>query len=263
VTVSVPGIARREDSLALTFPVSQEALTDSVLLNEYFQLNGIQAPRVTHLPPVTYVFDIYDTAARYSTVTMQVSLDKSGELQDITYPNPAQSDMAHQVHMAVMNASFAPARIGGEPMAAEFLLTFRIFKNIDYPFSPHQPEDTARPQPVTARYFMTQYYNENDISLHPLPHKHAQGFIRGSKFRQSPSGFADVLIAIDSAGKPERIVVRRCSSGLREAAYKAARLISWYPAMTSSGATAAFTGQIRLEFSGTSNVVYIPEWFSF
>jgi len=262
ISVTTPGIRRRQDTLSLSFPVSEVITTDSVLLGKYFAVNGIEPPRVTDMPPVTYVFDIFDTTARCWTVTMQVFLDRDGQLLNIAYPNPRQAEMAHQVHIAAMHASFAPARIRGEPFAADFLLTFRIFDNLDYPFSPFKAADSTRPRPITARYFLTHYYNENDISIFPLPQKHAQGFIRGAKFAEYPPGLAEIVIAIDSAGKIERAVVMRSTAGIRLAASEAVWLTSWYPAVVASGETTAFTGKMRLEFTGSSKIVYIPEWFS-
>jgi hypothetical protein len=262
ILIETSGLLGREDTLTMKFPISPEIRTDSVLLRKYFEANEIEPPRVTDLPPVTYVFDIYDTTTRCWTVTMLVSIDEAGQLQDIVYPIPRQRNMAHQVHMAVMHASFYPASIRGKPFAADFLLTFRIFNNIDYPFSPFQTQDTTIPPRVTTRYFMTHYYNENDIWIFPLPHKHARGYIRGAKFAEFSPGFANATIAIDETGNVERFVIMRCSSGLRQAAYEAGRLISWYPAVDHSGEPIAFTGRIRLEFSGSPRVVYIPEWFT-
>ncbi len=262
VAVSVPKIGDRSETLSIAFPVSPELKTDSALLRRLFEANDIDPPRVTDMPPVTYVFDLFDSTTRFWTVTMQVALDEDGELLDITYPNPKQSAMAHQVHMAVVHASFEPARLNGEPFPADFLLTFRIFDNIDYPYSPFQPVDTVRPQPVTARYFMTPYYNENDVSIFPLPKKHPYGYIRGAKFADHPPGFAELQIALDRTGQIEQLVVTRCSESLRPVAFNAAQLTSWYPGVDASGETIPFRGRLRLTFNGTPKVVYIPEWFT-
>lgn len=260
ISMIKPGRRVRGDTLSLTFPVSPEITTDSVLLREYFELNDIDPPRVTNLPPVNYIFDVYDTTARCWTVTMLVSVDETGQLHDIVYPNPVQKSMAHHVHVAVMHASFEPARLGGKPFAAEFLLTFRVFSNIDYPFSPFQTKDTTVPPLITTRYFMTHYYNENDISIFPLPHNHARGFIRGTKFADYPPGSAHVLIGIDETGKISRLVVQRCREELLQPAYDAAWQMSWYPATDPSGKPIEFTGRMLLEFTGSTRVVYIPEW---
>jgi hypothetical protein len=168
--------------------------------------------------------------------------------------------MAHQVHVALMRAGFSPARIKGEPVATEFLVTFRIFDNISYPFSPLQEPDSSLPQPLTADYFMTYYYSENDISLYPLPRKRARGYIRAPQFADEPPGFANVLIGLDQTGTLVHVGVLRVRTGLRRAAAEVTRLITWYPAVNNRGEPVSFSGMVRLEFRGEPEIVYIPEW---
>lgn len=246
-------------SAHISFPVSPELTTDSILLKDFFAANGVEPPRIISLMPIDYQINDWTDSLRYWTITAQVSLDSNGDLQDISYPIAGQSKMRHQVHMALIHAGYSPARLQGRPVAAEFLVTFRIFDNIDYPFSPFQQIDSAK-APITWRYFMTYYYSEKDISLPPLPRNHANGYINARKLGEGRYGISDVMVDIDQDGRVARAAMTRTQAGLRGVAAKAARLFRWYPAIDTLGRPVEFTGQIGFEFDGTPKIVYIPEW---
>jgi hypothetical protein len=248
-------------SARISFPVSPEFTTDSILLKEFFSANGIEPPRIMSLNPIDYQINDRTDSLRYWTITAQVSLDSGGNLQDISYPIAGQAEMRHQVHMALMHARYSPAQLHGRPIAAEFLVTFRIFDNINYPFSPCQQMDSAK-APISSRYFMTYYYSEKDISLPPLPRNHADGFIIARKLGEGKHGTSDVTVDIDQDGKVTRAVMTRTRAGLQGAATQLARLFRWYPAIDAQGQPMEFTGEISFQFDGTSKIVYIPEWLS-
>lgn len=246
-------------SAHISFPVSPQFTTDSILLKDFFAANGVAPPRIISLMPIDYQIDDRTDSLRYWTITAQVSLDSNGSLQDITYPIAGQDEMRHQVHMALIHAGYSPARLHEKPIATEFLVTFRIFDNIKYPFSPFEETDSAK-TPITSRYFMTYYYSENDISLSPLPRNHAKGYITARKFGEGKHGISDVMVDIDQDGRVTRAAMTRTRAGLQGAATRAVRLIRWYPAIDTRGQPTEFTGPIGFEFDGTSKIVYIPEW---
>jgi hypothetical protein len=243
----------------ISFPISADLTTDSVLLREFFAANGIEPPRIAALTPIDYSLRAEPDKLRYWTVTAQVSLDDKGNLQDITYPVAGQDRMRHQIQMALMRAEYTPARLKRTPFATDFLVTFRIFDNIKYPFSPLDRSDTTE-TPVASRYVMTYYYNENDIFLYPIPRRPAGEYLQSPKLGNGKTGFSDVTVDIDSEGTVTAVYVSQTWEQVRQVAAKAARLLHWYPAVDTRGRPTAFTGKIRFEFVGTSKIVYIPEW---
>lgn len=240
------------------FPVSADLATDSVLLGEFFASNGVEPPRISTMMPIDYSIGMDPENLRYWTVTAQVSLDAGGRLQDITYPVPGQDAMRHPVQMALIRADYTPAQLRGEPFATDFLVTFRIFDNIKYPYSPLDRSDTTG-LPVSARYVMTYYYNENDIFLYPIPRRPASETLQSSKLGRL-TGFSNVTVDIDTAGNVTGARVRRTVERVRQSAAQAARLIQWYPAIDTRGRPDKYTGNIRFDFAGKPKIVYIPEW---
>ena len=259
VRVTYSGRALDGWSVDISFPISARFTTDSLLLRDFFSANGVEPPRIVSLAPVYYAIKVSSDNLHYWTITAQVALDAQGKLQDISYPIAGQTRMRHQVHVALMHAGFSPARLQGKPFATDFLVTFRIFDNIDYPFSPFQQSDTAE-APIASRYFMTYYYSENDIFIHPLPRKPRREILRSPKYGMGNGGFSEVTIDIDTCGKVTGVRVGRTMAGLRQVAAKTARLLDWYPAVDAGGQPVKYTGRLRLDFSGTTKIVYIPEW---
>ncbi len=248
-------------TVSISFPISAELTTDSVLLEEFFAVNGVEPPRIVALLPIYYEIRVEPEELRYWTITAQVSLDTEGRLLDIAYPVAGQDQMWHQVQMALMHAEYTPARLQGEPFATDFLVTFRIFDNIDYPFSPLDQSDTTETS-VASRYFMTYYYNENDIFLFPIPRRPAGEYLQSPKLGNNNTGFSDVTVDIDTGGKVTGARVTRTVESVRQPAAKAARILLWYPAIDTRGQPTEYTGKIRFEFVRTSKIVYIPEWLS-
>ncbi len=258
VTINFSGRTTTGWNVKMLFPVSAEQATDSVLLKEFFAANGVEPPRITAMMPIKYGIAFDQEKLRYWTITAQVSLDAEGDLMDITYPIAGQDAMRHPVQMALIRAEYTPTRLKGKPLATDFLVTFRIFDNIKYPFSPLDLTDTAD-VPLAARYFMTYYYNENDISLYPIPRRPADQTLQSSQLGRL-TGFAEVTVDIDTAGTVTGARVGRTVERTRHAAYKAARLLQWYPAIDVRSQPTDFTGEIRFDFVGSPKIVYIPEW---
>ncbi len=261
VPIDVDYYAKATDgwNIRFSFPISANLSTDSVLLREFFAVNGVEPPRIVKLIPIDYSIRMEPEKLRYWTVTAQVSLDADGELRDISYPVAGQDRMRHQIHMALMRAEYTPARLGGTPIAADFLVTFRVFDNLKYPFSPLDQSDTVE-APLSSRYFMTYYYNENDIFLYPIPRQPGGMILRSPKLGDDKTGFSEVTVDIDTVGMVTGARVRLTTEKLRQPAAKAARLLTWYPAVDTRGRSTEYTGKIRFEFVGTPKIVYIPEW---
>ncbi len=247
-------------SVRLHFPVSQDIVSNKPLLEEFFDINNIKPPAVIDLPPVNCKVDRAKREPDYLTITALVSLDENGELLDLAYPIPGQDQMTHRIHVALINAEFEPARINGQPFACNFLLTFRIFDNIGYPFSPFQPHDSMRTPVVTEKYFMTRYFNHRDISVPALPRRFASGTILSPEYGRRVHGWLVAEIGINTEGRVSFVSVHHRKTKRASAAREVLMTTTWYPAADWRGKAKLFSGNVRLEFNRTRNVVYIPEW---
>ena len=262
VQISYFSAAAGKESVNLTFPVSPDTLTDSTLLNRFFGRNNVSPPRLVSLPPIFYKVDPKSDQPHCLTITARVFIDDRGQLNDITFPVPGMDRMTHQAHVALMNAEFTPATIQGRPVPSDFLVTFRIFDNLNYPFSPFNPPDSADPPPITARYFLTQYFNEADIHLFPVPKSFGDGYIRSLKLTRRGPGIAMVRIGIGKSGKIVAASAFKATPGFHEEALEVIKLTTWYPAVDRHGETIDYEGVVSLSFDRSSRVVYIPEWMN-
>jgi len=257
IDYSGPGTDKK--TVTLRLPILPDTLSDTVLLNRFFELNGVVPPGIVDIPPLFYKVYPHRERRDLLMITARVFLDKNGDLTDIQYPIEGQRDMRHQVHMGIMNGAFTPAKFKGIAFASDFLLTFRIFDNLDYPFSPTRMEDTVE-VPFTAVHMMAQYFNADDGDLPPLPRNHARGYIRAANLGRMRAGSALIALRIDDTGRSRGVSVLRSNPGLQQAARDAAVLIDWYPARTRYGEAVPFKGRITFDFIGSTRIVYIPEW---
>jgi hypothetical protein len=260
VIIRYSGSGMMEKTVTLKFPITADSTSDSELLSVLLERNGVEVPQVMDIKPIFYKVDPTREKAECITVTARVFLDETGELINITYPITGQDVMTHQVHMAMMNARFIPATLNGAVFASDFLLTFRIFDNIRYPFSPLSPPDSTRTAPITTHYFMTQYLNGTDISIPPLPRKHGSGIIQAALLARHRIGSAEIILRINAEGKTRGVSVQTATPNLADEAQKVVKLITWYPALNRLGEPEAFVGRVSLRFDASTKVVYIPEW---
>lgn len=252
------GTGRR--TVRLRLPISADSISDSSLLDRFFADNRITLPAVTMLPPIYYQLPPDGKPADCQTITALVAIDETGALEDLSFPFPEGAGMTHPLQSALINGAYRPAAIKGKPFACRFLITFRVFDNLRYPIAPLTIPDTARVVPMTAKYFMTTYLNPRDIAIFPLPRSFADGVIRAGA---APRGYIGKLhgeITISPEGTVGRTTVRGTRPELEDMARQVFRLTDWYPARNNRGEAIWFTGYITIEFDGTPNVVYIPEW---
>jgi hypothetical protein len=250
----------QKKSIRLHFPVSQDIVSNKPLLEEFFDINNIRPPAVIDMPQVNYKVDRAKREPDYVTVTALVYLDENGELLDLTYPIPGQDQMTHQVHVALINAEFEPARINDRPFACNFFLTFRIFDNIKYPFSPFQLSDSTRTPVVTEKYFMTRYFNHRDISVPALPRRFASGTILSPEHGPRVHGWLVATVGINVEGEVSFVSASHRKARRARAAREVLMTTTWYPAIDWRGDAKLFSGKVRVEFNQTRYVVYIPEW---
>jgi len=260
IEVTVAGNDQKSTSVRLRFPLSAEMTANPDLLSIFFARNEIQPPEIIEFQPVFYKVDDAQDGPDYLMVTARVFLDEKGELRDISFPLSKQTAAQHQVQMAVMNARFTPLKYKSESMPSDFLLTFRFFRNLEYPFSPYQAEDSTGMTPLTARYFMSQFYNAADISAPALPRNHSAGQIRAPKLGLGLGGRASLFARIDTTGTITNVLQLSASLDMGDRPEKAVRMIKWYPRRDSSGNKTVFAGKITLIFDGSTRIVYIPEW---
>ncbi len=247
---------------ALRFPISTDLVSDTMLLFEFYERNRVTPPSVTIMPSLFYRFDHTGKEPVCLTMTAHMALDEGGRLVDLSFPGGAPGSMNHQVQVALMNAAFAPASLDGRGWPCEFWVTFRLFDNVRYPFTPSAPTDTTRTPSVTERFVMTRYFNPRDISICPLPRRYPSGIILTSENLYGARGTVRALVQIDSEGEVSGISIAGASTRLTQAARKAVKLTQWYPAVGPTGERESFSGAITLELDGSAQVVYIPEWVS-
>jgi hypothetical protein len=260
--ISLKRLPTGEMSAELKLPIDSGNKSDSVLLGEFYRANGISPPVITSLPPIFYKVHPGNENPGLLTITAWITLDADGNLIEVSFPIAGQDEMTHAVFMGLMNATFGPAAINGEPFATGFLVTFRIFDNIKYPFSPTQAPDTSKAPIITEQYFMTTYYNRNDISVPPLPRKHPGGLIRSDKYGRSGAGFARARVLIDTTGQIVSVSVLSAAPGLVGTVPAALRLATWYPATNAEQKVTAFSGEIILKFEASSQIRYSPVWLN-
>jgi hypothetical protein len=251
-------------SLRLRFPVSGDSVSHERLLARFIELNEIDLPQVVKLPTVNYKIDMKNRKNEYVTITAQVSLDSDGRLTALEFPVAGQDKQVHQVHVALINADFKPAYIKGRSFPCEFLLTFRIFDNIDYPFSPLMADDSAAARPLTEDYFMMLYLNPDDISLFPLPNRSATGKVISTRLGPLLHYSYQASVVIDTLGKLISVhsVSGGSQAGLDDVLYEVLSKIVWYPALDNQGRPIRFSGRITVRFNASDEVVYIPEWLN-
>ncbi|MCP4567400.1 MAG: hypothetical protein GY841_07460 [FCB group bacterium] len=243
----------------LHFPVSAETPSDTTLLAEFFALNGVYLPALKDMLPVSYYFDRGRDEPLCLTISAMVTLDKEGQLTALEYPLEGQDQMTHQIHSSLIRAEFEPARIGQESIASEFFLTFRIFDNLRFPFSPFMPVDTTRDRLFTEDYFMIRYLNPGDISIFALPQKYGSGKIpMPREFRQKREEL-NFRLGISQNGKA-RVLSMVNSPRQHTAPEEIARVTSWYPAVNNAGYKISFSGIVKVKLDGGAHIVCIPEW---
>lgn len=257
-SVRSPGEWRAEPR----FPIRPGLMSDSTLLRLLLEKNGIKPPAIVALPPVFYQPDPLLKNPDYLTITARVRIDDSGKLVDIAYPIRGQDRMTHQVQIALMNARFMPLFNNGRASPAEFLLTFRIFDNLQYPYSPLATSDSTDTPPLTARYFLTQSYCANDVSVPPLPRNHPKGYIHTAAFGKKRIGVAKAKVTIDETGAVISVLPLTASPAVSSIVRDVIRLTTWYPAVNAAGERNRYSGTVRIQFDGTPQVVYNPEWLS-
>lgn len=248
--------------VTLRLPVSAEMITDSSLLTRFFAANEITPPRLIAIPALFYRFYPVSKENICPTITARVSLDAAGQMNDLTLFDGGYSGLQHPVHSSLLYAAFEPARRKGKPFPCEFLLTFRFFDNLRYPFPPLQPPDTAGENPVTTRYFLTWYFNARDITIFPLPREFPKGVLSAGSITKGRYGNISAGVWIDPQGKVSAVNVDNAKGVPADAARKAILLLNWYPALDNHGNPVWFSGRIRLILDGKAQVVYNPEWFA-
>jgi hypothetical protein len=261
ITGSVSG-----DFVRFRFPISQSLRTIPHLMDQFFELNGVQFPRVIDFWPVAYMVDTKRLENVFPTVTALVEIDSTGDLKDLHYPIKGQDQSTHQIHVALINAQYEPARIQDKPIPSEFILVFRIYDKIEYPFSPTRPKDTIAPFAGAEDFFMSQFYSFDDILTVPVPRNHRDGKVASKEYGEKFNSRRRYSIIIDTAGNVDMVHLMsdspRRSEKVVAAGEKILSQISWYPAVNKEGNYTRFAGQVILIFDGTHQVVYIPEWLS-
>ena len=247
---------------ALRFPITTDLVSDTILLSEFYESNRVTPPSVTAIPSLFYRFDQTGKEPVCLTMTAHVALDEGGGLVDLSFPSGVQGSMNHQAQVALMNAAFTPVALDGRGWPCDFWVTFRLFDNVRYPFTPSAPRDTTRAPSVTERFVMTRYFNPRDISICPLPRRFPSCLIQTSENLHGSRGTVRASVQINPEGEISGISIVNVSPELMQAARKIIGLTQWYPAIGPTGERESFSGVITLELDGSSQVVYIPEWVS-
>ncbi|MDD4051578.1 MAG: hypothetical protein PHR28_06740 [candidate division Zixibacteria bacterium] len=260
VTLEYSHAVAKARKVSLRFPIAADSISDILLLTRFFAENKIIPPTVAFLPPVYYRMPSDWKAADCPTITARVFLDAEGKLENLDFPFPGGEGMTHPVQAALIHAALTPARKNGKPFPCGFYVTFRIFDNLKYPFTPFRPADSTRTTPITGKYFMTTYFNDRDIAIFPLPRRFASGVISAGTSPQGIIGTVRAGITIGPDGVPGRIDVDGGQRPLTDAARKAVRLTEWYPARNNRGEAVWFSGRMTITLDGSARIVYIPEW---
>lgn len=252
------GMAVRK--ISLRFPISPDSISDAPLLTRLFAENKIDPPAISYLPPVFYLISPDRKADDCPTITARVSLDAAGTVENLEFPFPGGEGMTHPLQAALINAAFTPARKNGKPFPCDFYVTFRIFDNLRYPFTPFRPADSAVTGPMAGKYFMTIYFNDRDIAIFPLPRRFAEGVISAGVSSRGIYGTIPAEVMIGPDGKMGRVNISGGERKQIDAARRALQLTEWYPARNNRGEAEWFFGRVKVTFDGSSKVVYVPEW---
>jgi hypothetical protein len=262
VGVSYRALTKDTLEVVFRFPLGADQVPDTTLLYRLFSLNGVTPPEVIALPPLFYRVDSTRDTLEYLVITAQVTLDERGELTDLAFPVPGHDRMTHTVHAALIRARFKPATLGGQLIPCQFLLTFRLFDNLRYPYSPFDPPDSGASLPMTTRYFMTRYFSDADFSIIPLPRNYPSRYLLTPRYGTNRIGNAKISITISTAGIVVSQSLRTVTPEVTAEARTLVRLIQWYPALNRAGQAVEYTGMVSLTFDGSAEVVYIPEWLT-
>ena len=252
-----------QKSLKLIFPVSSDMVSDTVLLNSFWEINDVEPPSLQTIMPIFYRVTVQDPPDKYQTITALISLDENGKILDIRYPLESQKDNNHYVHVALMRARFNPGRLGNNTIPCEFLTTFRIFNNLNYPLDIMAEPDTTRPVPITRKYFYLIYYNERDIYMPALPHENPYGYLPGGNKNNQDLGVLNIGVTINEKGRLIRCAGPHVLTQSGKMASHLLRVMSWYPAVNHCGESVRFTGKMTLNFNKGSRIVYSPDWLEF
>ncbi|MEE9443056.1 MAG: hypothetical protein V3V99_10370 [candidate division Zixibacteria bacterium] len=253
-------------SIDLRLPIApQENKTDSGykidrdLMYEFLKLNNVVLPEVKYVPPMKFRVNPSSKSGKYETVVARVQIDETGELIDVSFPISGMDKSTHSVLTALINSEFSPASINDTAIASDFLLIFRFFDNIVYPYSPTESADSSGNLTHAQEWFMTMRLNPDDIYIYPIPRNFPLGYRGSSSLTKNAFGSAAGQVYIDQDGKT-RFTASRVSDKLKANISKIMSRFTWYPAVNAEGKFEWYRGKIKIKIDFEKKVVCNAEW---
>jgi hypothetical protein len=245
--------------------VLQENETDSEykfdreLAIEFLRLNNVVVPGVIYIPPMKFRVYPPKKSGQYITVVARVQIDETGELIDATFPIAGMNKFTHSVLTALINSKFSPASINDSAIASDFLLVFRFFDNILYPYSPTESADSSGNLTHAQKWFMKLRLNPEDIYIHPIPRNFPLGYFGSSGLTRNVFGGATGKIHINPDGKTS-FSASSVHESLKENISKIMSRFTWYPAVNSNGDNEWYSGKVKIKIDFEKKVVCNAEW---
>lgn len=238
----------------LLFPVDDKLqVVDRNLYELGYRVNDIHLPQLKMFPPYFSDLSWEDSLSIMPLVLLKVQLDKEGSPTAIeglfsTYPA-----LTMPIQSAVLWASFAPARIGADPIASYFYLLVTFPPRADYPTRPFTPS-TARKADLAERVRVTILADTVGPMLTPMPQsRNGEKAVSYGSLRQF-QGNISAAVSVDTSGRITAL--RKYGAGrayLREINGFLGEL-EMFPAVDFQGKPRPFEGLVHIEGTGSTNV---------
>lgn len=256
----------KNGTINLKFPfIVQETETeldykfDRDLAHVFLRINNVILPEVKFIPPMKFRVDPTDKNGQYVTVAARVQIDELGELVNVTFPIEGMNKFTHSALTALIHSEFSPASINDTVVASDFLLVFRFFDNILYPYSPTESVDSSDNLTYAQKWFMTIRLNPEDIYIYPIPRNFPLGYIGSSGMTKFAFGEASGQVHINEDGETY-FRAANVHESLKENISKIMSRFTWFPAVNTEGKYEWYSGKVKIKIDFAKKVVCNAEW---
>ncbi|HKK21844.1 MAG TPA: hypothetical protein VJ983_10260 [candidate division Zixibacteria bacterium] len=243
------------------FPVDTDlSVLDQSLFVDAIEAFNIVPPRVLKFPSYSCTLQSTDSMNVYPYALLRISLDKAGELTDVSIDTTTYPVFAQQILSATRFASFAPARVKNKAVSSDALLLVSFFPQVSYPNRGWTADTTWHPgllEGLQVRLIPAKY----GLLSSPLPRRvPAETYPRS--VAPAVSGKISVGLNIDSTGTVTSWSLNRIDPDTRKQVTAMLRSLRFFPAIGFDGITCPFRGLAYFTISGHTNIRIDFTWLS-
>lgn len=238
----------------LLFPVDDKLqVVDRNLYELGYSVNDIHLPQLKMFP--SYYCDLSwdDSLSIIRVVLLKVELDKEGSptaTEELFSSYPSQTML---IQSAVLWARFAPARIGGDPIASYSYLLVTFPPRAGYPTRLFT-DSTARKADLAERVRVTILADTVGLMLTPVPRSRSGEMAVSYGRLRHFEGSISAAVSIDTSGRisasrkygAKPVYLREINGFLSE--------LEMFPAQDFQGNPRPYKGLIHIEGTGSTDV---------